>query len=216
MASRYFLQLRQRSSSTPAIFLFSAILHYRTNLIVLYQRIRPQLHFSLPHSQNPNNNGETRYSPSHEKMMPACPTANERSHGETLVPADDSAPLRVSDDAPEISSPRSQSKQPRRSSPPPALLILSYIAVVCSFATTLPTVSCSATPSPDPPPKRVGMWSMPPGSTALVTGGTKGIGRAIVEELAGPAFGCRVLTCSRNGDELAERLEEWRGRGDSN
>ncbi|KAL0338281.1 UNVERIFIED_CONTAM: Tropinone reductase [Sesamum angustifolium] len=53
-------------------------------------------------------------------------------------------------------------------------------------------------------------WSLQ-GMTALVTGGTKGIGYAIVEELAG--FGATVYTCSRNQAELSERLKEWEGKG---
>ncbi|CAD6344001.1 unnamed protein product [Miscanthus lutarioriparius] len=44
-------------------------------------------------------------------------------------------------------------------------------------------------------------WNLA-GATALVTGGSKGIGFAIVEELAG--FGARVHTCSRNAAELEE------------
>jgi len=43
--------------------------------------------------------------------------------------------------------------------------------------------------------------------TRTSSGGTKGIGAAIVSQLS--ALGCRVLTCSRNGDDLAQRLEEW-------
>eukprot|EP00567_Pseudictyota_dubia_P001351 CAMPEP_0197469108 /NCGR_PEP_ID=MMETSP1175-20131217/66432_1 /TAXON_ID=1003142 /ORGANISM="Triceratium dubium, Strain CCMP147" /LENGTH=318 /DNA_ID=CAMNT_0043005241 /DNA_START=127 /DNA_END=1083 /DNA_ORIENTATION=+ len=62
-----------------------------------------------------------------------------------------------------------------------------------------------------PTNKRSG-WSLPSGTTALVTGGTKGIGKAIVDELSS-SFGCTILTCSRNEDELTERLEEWRGNG---
>jgi Tropinone reductase 1 len=50
-------------------------------------------------------------------------------------------------------------------------------------------------------------WTFTPETTAVVTGGTKGIGRAIVEELI--FHGCRVLTCSRNQEELDELLNEY-------
>ncbi|XP_019450561.1 PREDICTED: tropinone reductase homolog At5g06060-like [Lupinus angustifolius] len=49
------------------------------------------------------------------------------------------------------------------------------------------------------------------GMTALVTGGTRGIGHAIVEELMG--FGARVHTCSRNEDELNKCLKDWNDSG---
>ena len=55
-------------------------------------------------------------------------------------------------------------------------------------------------------------WSLPPGTTAVVTGGTKGIGAAIVAELAG-VFGCRVMVCARNPQELQTRLDEWQSQG---
>ncbi|KAG5391126.1 hypothetical protein IGI04_032667 [Brassica rapa subsp. trilocularis] len=53
-------------------------------------------------------------------------------------------------------------------------------------------------------------WSLR-GMTALVTGGTKGIGYAIVEELAG--FGARVHTCARDQTLLDECLSEWKEKG---
>ncbi|KAL1192653.1 Senescence-associated protein 13 [Cardamine amara subsp. amara] len=53
-------------------------------------------------------------------------------------------------------------------------------------------------------------WSLR-GMTALVTGGTKGIGEAVVEELA--MLGARVYTCARDETHLQERLREWQAKG---
>lgn len=53
-------------------------------------------------------------------------------------------------------------------------------------------------------------WSLN-GMTALVTGGTRGIGHAIVSDLV--AFGASVHTCSRTETELNKCLQEWQSQG---
>ncbi|KAI3438099.1 hypothetical protein D9Q98_000541 [Chlorella vulgaris] len=51
----------------------------------------------------------------------------------------------------------------------------------------------------------------PDGRLCLVTGGTQGIGRAVVEELAG--LGAKVFTCARNAADLASLLEQSAAAG---
>ncbi|KAM7496505.1 hypothetical protein LguiA_020919 [Lonicera macranthoides] len=57
---------------------------------------------------------------------------------------------------------------------------------------------------------RASRWSLN-GMTALVTGGTRGIGHAIVEELV--RFGAKVHTCARNEVELNRCLGVWEDEG---
>ena len=77
-------------------------------------------------------------------------------------------------------------------------ITLTFIATLCS--TTFHSASASSS-----------LWTLPQGTTAVVTGGTKGIGHAVVTELA--KLNCRVLTCSRNPTELQEKLQEWKDQG---
>ncbi|XP_010414408.2 PREDICTED: tropinone reductase homolog At2g29150-like [Camelina sativa] len=53
-------------------------------------------------------------------------------------------------------------------------------------------------------------WSLQ-GMTALVTGGSKGIGEAVVEELS--MLGARVHTCARDETQLQESLRKWQAKG---
>ncbi|KAI3423684.1 uncharacterized protein J3R85_010897 [Psidium guajava] len=73
-----------------------------------------------------------------------------------------------------------------------------------SIANSLPGADTTTGPRHD------NRWSLR-GMTALVTGGTRGIGNAIVTELVG--FGARVHTCSRDVNELERCLKEWADGG---
>jgi tropinone reductase I len=69
------------------------------------------------------------------------------------------------------------------------------------FFSTSVTSGCTPTPG----------WSFPKSTTAVVTGGTKGIGKACVEELA--MMGCKILTCSRDQQNLDDCQQEWTAQG---
>ncbi|RID66638.1 hypothetical protein BRARA_D01760 [Brassica rapa] len=56
----------------------------------------------------------------------------------------------------------------------------------------------------------ISRWSLR-GMTALVTGGSKGLGEAVVEELS--MLGARVHTCARDETQLQESLLEWQAKG---
>jgi len=83
----------------------------------------------------------------------------------------------------------------------PRLLHVLLFTLCCSIVAT--TSSSSS------------LWQFPADTTAVITGGTKGIGRAVVEELA--AFpNVRILTCARNASTLQQCLQEWKYAGYDN
>ena len=78
--------------------------------------------------------------------------------------------------------------------------LLAVLGLACASA------SSAAASSIEPPrPASSRLWSLD-GRTAVVTGGSKGLGRAIVEELV--AQGCTVLTCARDVAPLADLVGE--------
>lgn len=56
----------------------------------------------------------------------------------------------------------------------------------------------------------VGKWSLK-GKTALVTGAAKGMGHAIVEELAG--FGATIHICDLTEEAIEKCLKDWKEKG---
>ena len=88
---------------------------------------------------------------------------------------------------------------------PPLLLLVVLASLLCTNAASSSNNHAVNLPS-------ASRWGLQKGYTAIVTGGTKGIGNAIVTELAG-TFGCRILTCSRSQDDLDECLEDWKSQG---
>ncbi len=85
--------------------------------------------------------------------------------------------------------------------------MIRHISVVTFIAAVLSSISSSVANKP-----HSSLWVLPKKSTAVVTGGTKGIGHAIVNEL-GLTFGCKVLTCSRNQVDLDKCIKEWKEQG---
>ena len=83
-----------------------------------------------------------------------------------------------------------------------------HILFCISLLSTTGMDTCNASPSSP----SSNLWLFPSRTTAVVTGGTKGIGRSIVEELAG-RFGIHVFTCARSPDDLRKCLRKWQKQG---
>ena len=62
------------------------------------------------------------------------------------------------------------------------------------------------------PASEDGAWTLA-GRRALVTGGSRGIGRAVVEEFL--ALGAQVLVVARNADDLSSAIQMWQHDGHS-
>ena len=82
------------------------------------------------------------------------------------------------------------------------IVVVSILIALLNTESTTANVSSSGS----------SLWRLKEKSTAVVTGGTKGIGHAIVTELA-QNFGCKVLTCSRSKEDLDECIKEWTKTG---
>lgn len=78
------------------------------------------------------------------------------------------------------------------------------VVVVLVFCTTSFLSMASLTSS------TANKWSLQ-GKRIIVTGGTKGIGKAIVEDCA--ALGAEVITCARSAESIATCQQEWQHQG---
>lgn len=94
----------------------------------------------------------------------------------------------------------------------PTVTVTSVLLFFCLLLSQCPLSSANANAGDRSPNAHSSLWNLPPQSTAVVTGGTKGIGHAIVTQLA-ETFHAKVLTCARNDIELAKCLEEWKAQG---
>lgn len=85
--------------------------------------------------------------------------------------------------------------------------------IQAAFVVLFSSLSCltiTSARTPTTVPTFLDKWKLN-NSTAIVTGGTKGIGNAIVSELA--SLGCHVLTCSRSESDLNECISNWHENG---
>ncbi|KAK2965039.1 hypothetical protein RJ639_029480, partial [Escallonia herrerae] len=80
----------------------------------------------------------------------------------------------------------------------------------CSYTNAISSTTKSRPGSSSSSSSSSSRWSLN-GMTALVTGGTRGIGHATVEELA--RLGATVHTCARNDAELNRCLRDWEDEG---
>jgi Tropinone reductase 1 len=85
------------------------------------------------------------------------------------------------------------------------------IALIALFGTccNVEAASASSTASASAA-ARSKRWTLD-GKSIVVTGGSKGIGKAVVEELA--SLGASVLTCCRSEADMLQCAEEWRKMG---
>mmetsp|Transcript_52765 Transcript_52765/g.58973 ORF Transcript_52765/g.58973 Transcript_52765/m.58973 type:complete len:330 (+) Transcript_52765:147-1136(+) len=93
------------------------------------------------------------------------------------------------------------------------VFLVEFILIFSLFITTTTTTTVVSSVNAVNADHHANRWQLPAKSTALVTGSTKGIGYAIVSELGLSPFGCKILTCARNENELTDCINEWREKG---